>query len=214
MVGGVGGVWGLSEDCVFCWGSTTQDERVLRYDGKTWQLLPLPGFRVHAMHGIAPDFVYAVGQWGSVARWDGHAWIRSPTPTEETLTSVFVVKPEEIYAVGFEGTILEGSVHGWGKIGEGPRMPTGGGEPLLAVAKWKDALWVGAGYQGLFRRVGTTSQFECVKPNIHAVCFDARGQLLMATSRYLVETRDGQAFTGTGDTFVENVRQGRPLYQY
>ncbi|WP_241757817.1 hypothetical protein [Myxococcus landrumensis] len=126
------GVWGLDDDFVLAWGATFEGTRhVFRYDGKKWKELPAPDFEVRAMHGLAPNFVYAVGVGGGIARWNGKAWKNFPAPTDEVLNSVFVADEDEMYATGGAGSLLEGSAHGWGRIAEGP-VP---GMPLLGVAK-------------------------------------------------------------------------------
>src|SRR5262245_28450979 len=104
------GVWGLDDRCVFVWGTRKPrpnadlEYPVFRFDGTTWHELPSPGYAVVAMHGLAPDFVYAVGFRGLVAQWDGAQWKRYPIPTGEVLSSVFVAGPDEMYACGHQGT--------------------------------------------------------------------------------------------------------------
>jgi hypothetical protein len=204
------GVWGIDDRCVFAWGATWQKEyKVFRFDGTRWSELPTPGFDVRAMHGIAPDLVHAVGIGGRIARWDGGRWTEPSSPVGENLTSVFVAGPDEIYATGAAGSLLEGSAHGWGVI---TTLATGGvGLPLHAVAKWRGDLWIGGGAQGLFKRVGTTGQLDCIKPNIKAFALDARKDLVMTMNELIVGTSDGQAFTGVGKMWLENERAGRAL---
>jgi hypothetical protein len=202
------GVWGLEDDFVLAWGATFEGTRhVFRFDGKKWKEMPAPDFEVRAMHGLAPDFVYAVGVGGGVARWDGKAWKRFPTPTDEVLNSVFVAEEDEVYATGGSGSLLEGSAHGWGRIAEGP-VP---GMPLLGVAKWKKGLWVAAGQFGLFKRVGTKNKLECVKPNLWAVDLDARGNLLISCKDVIIHTADGKVFQGSGKNVLLNNRAGKKL---
>jgi hypothetical protein len=205
------GVWGLEDDFVLAWGATFEGTRhVFRFDGKKWKEMPAPDFEVRAMHGLAPDFVYAVGVGGGVARWDGKAWKRFPTPTDEVLNSVFVAEENEVYATGGAGSLLEGSAHGWGRIAEGP-VP---GMPLLGVAKWKKGLWVAAGQFGLFKRVGTKNKLECVKPNLWAVDLDARKNLLISCKDFIVETTDGKAYMAFGRDFLLKHRAGKKLGRF
>ncbi|MCP3098219.1 hypothetical protein LZ198_04920 [Myxococcus sp. K15C18031901] len=202
------GVWGLDDNYVLAWGATFEGTRhVFRYDGKNWNEIPSPDFEVRAMHGLAPDCIYAVGVGGGVASWDGNVWKRFPVPTDEVLNSVFVADPDEIYATGGAGSLLEGSAHGWGRIAEGP-VP---GMPLFAVVKWKEELWVAAGQFGLFKRVGTQNQIECIKPNLSAVGLDARKNLLISCKDRISESADGQAFFSSGRDFLLNARAGTAL---
>lgn len=205
------GIWGLSDDCVFTWGQrydNTWEYPVFRWDGKAWTELPSPGFKVLSMHGLAPDFVYAAGHDGGIASWDGTAWKRWAVPEPETFTSIFVASDDQMYAVGVNNSVLEGSRAGWGKIAQGPAYPV----PLSAVARWKGELWIGAGTFGLLRRVGTTNQLEVVKPNIHAIGFDARHNLVISCPDLIASTADGVNFRGTGKGMLLKAREGKSLF--
>jgi hypothetical protein len=204
------GVWGLDDRCVFAWGATfDEDYRVFRYDGTRWGQLPTPGFDVRSMHGISPDFVYAVGVGGRIARWDGARWTEPSSPVAENLVSVFVSSPDELYACGAAGALLEGSSHGWGVITTAPLGQLG--MPLHAVAKWKGELWIGGGAQGLFKRVGSSSQLDLIKPNVHATSLDARKDLVIGTNIYVAGTSDGQNFKAAGINSLQDARAGRRL---
>ncbi len=204
------GVWGIDDRFVLAWGTEGQAPAMARWDGTHWSAMPAPPFGVRAVHGLAPNLVYAVGVDGGVARWDGGAWRTFVTPTREILASVFVASPDEIYAVGNRGSILEGSAAGWGKIGVGPGLPG----PLAGVAKFKGDLWVGAGQFGLLKRVGTTGQFDCVKPNIHTTDFDVRETLLMAANEVLAGSPDGKDFKLGGRGWLLGMRASHPLCDF
>ena len=127
--GTLAGVWGLHDECVFTWGLRGGANVLYRFDGRTWNELPAPG-EILAMHGVAPDLVYAVGRDGLVARWDGRHWTKVVTPGLGVLTDVFVVDEDEMYAVGSGGQLLQGSIHGWAEVLNG--------WPLFSVEKWKE----------------------------------------------------------------------------
>jgi hypothetical protein len=202
------GVWGLDEDFVLTWGATWDGKRRLhRFDGKSWKEMPTPDFDIRAIHGLSPDFLYAVGVGGGIAKWDGHTWKRFPAPTDEVLNSVFVVTEDEAYATGGQGILLEGSASGWGKIGQCPQK----GLPLLAVAKWKGELYVAGGQLGLFRRKGKTNILDCIKPNITANSFDARENLVMACGDFIAQTPDGQNYRLAARGFLLNQRAGKAI---
>jgi hypothetical protein len=193
------GVWGLDDEHVWAWGSRKDAAGkiecvVSRYDGKTWSELPLPGFVVVQMHGLAPDLIYAAGQQGSMARWDGRAWTPHPTPTGEPFTDVFVAGPEELYATGRLGSLLEGDGKTWRLVTRtmDERLP------YHCVAKWHDELWVGGGPLGLFRRKGKTDELELLKPKVGATSFDARDDLVITCDNRIVGTGDGANFRAAG----------------
>ena len=208
------GIWGVSDACVFTWGTRFDKGAfsypVFQWNGNVWKEMPTPGFEVMAMHGLAPDFVYAVGHDTGIALWNGSAWRRWAAPGPELLTSVFVASQEEAYAVGVHGSVLQGSPYGWAKIAQSPFSPI----PLSAVAKWQEQLWVGGGTSGLLRRVGKTDQLEVVKPNVHAIGFDARHELVISCSDRISGTADGVNFSSIGQGTVLKMRAGRELNQF
>jgi hypothetical protein len=206
------GIWGLDEANVFTWGlGTKRTPRLYRRAGKGWAELQSPGFKVHAMHGSSPDCIYAVGEGGGIARLEGNGWRTFTGPTDETLTSVFVASADQVYAAGWQGSVLEGSSKGWGKIADGPRMPTGEGAPLLAVCLWKKQLWIGGGVLGLLRRKGTSNVLEAVKPNIHAVTLDGRKNLVIAADDFIAQTVNGTDFDAVAKGAVLEYRKGKAL---
>jgi hypothetical protein len=202
------GVWGLDDKFVLSWAGSFEGKNYLFcFDGKKWKELPVPEFGIRAVHGLDRDLIYAVGEDGGVARWDGGQWKQFPTPTEEILLSVFVAGPDEIYATGSAGSLLEGSSQGWGKIASAP-APKG---PLLAVAKWNDELWVAGGGKGLCKRDGKKNKLKVVKPNAKANSFCVGEKLLIGTEDFIGETADGENFQGAGAGFLQQVRDGFDL---
>jgi hypothetical protein len=205
------GVWGIDDTCVFAWGSTPRTGvHVQRWDGKRWLELPAPDIDVLAMHGTAPDLVYAVGARGGISHWTGRSWRRVASPVSENLVSIFVASGDEQYATGHRGSLLEGSASGWGKVAGGPIADW----PLHAVAKWKGELWVAGGPAGLLRRVGATSRLEAVKPNLRATALDARGELVVTCDDMIAGTADGQGFWAIGDGSLEQARAGKDLLDF
>ena len=206
------GVIGLTEDWVMAWGSPGATGCVVyRFDGRRWQAVDSPDFFVMNMHAAAPSLVYAVGDHGEVARFDGSRWIRVPSSSAEPLTSVFVVSRDEIYAVGAWGGVYEGSAHGWEHVAQVPDDAAGGAPVLAAVAWWKGELWVGAGIHGLWRRDGRSPRMIQVDPDLRAVAFDARERLLMATEHDVTETRDGVRFERAAVDMVAEARGDEEL---
>src|SRR5262249_54980192 len=209
------GVWGLSDDCVFTWGAEWEGaHHLFRFNGKKWREIPGPGFGIAAMHGIAPDCLVAVGKSGEAAVFRSKQWQVLPTPVNEYLTSVFMVSADEIYAVGDGGSVLEGSTSGWGKIADGPKLPTGAGASLRAVAWWHDDLWIGGGVTGLWKRIGKTNQLKSVNARITAVDFDARKDLVMVERNRITSTADGVNFGCGAVNALEEHRAGTALMEW
>ena len=184
--GTLAGIWGLDDECVFTWGLRSGANVLYRFDGRTWTELPAPG-EILAMHGMAPDLVYAVGRDGLVARWDGRGWTKVVTPGRGVLTDVCVVGEDEMYAVGSGGQLLQGSIHGWAEV-------LNGSGPLFGVAKWKEEVWVAAEEQGVMKLAAP--KLVPMKPNIKATGLDARGDLLVSSPAVVAGTADGTAYLG------------------
>jgi len=202
------GVWGLDDKFVLTWAGSWEGENYLfSFDGKKWQKMPVPEFGIRAIHGLDRDLVFAVGENGGVARWDGGKWKQFPTPTDELLLSVFVAGPDEFYAAGSEGTLLEGSSQGWGKIASIP-APKG---PLLAVAKWNNEVWVGGGGKGLFKREGKKNKLTLIKPNAKVNSFSVGEKLLIGCEDFIAQTADGENFVAAGAGFLQKARDGIEL---
>lgn len=202
------GVWGLSDDLVFAFGSAKGGSAMFQWDGVRWSPAPAPSFEVEGMHGLSRDSIWAAGAGGKVAHWTGRGWQELKLPTDETILSIFVAKPGEYYACGNRGNVFEGSDDGWGGIGSIPGALQG---DVQAVAKYADQLWVGASRLGLWQRKGESAEYVCLKPNIAAVSFDARKDLLIGAETMMAWTADGQKFKGEGGGYVATTREGFPL---
>lgn len=57
--------------------------------------------------GPAEDDIYAIGD--EAWHWDGRHWAQIALPTDEPLTAIKVISPNEIYLVGRNGTLLRGN---------------------------------------------------------------------------------------------------------
>lgn len=212
------GVFGIDDASVFVWGHDPRASddlfpasEVFRWDGRGWNRMAGPGFQIIAMHGTAPDDLWVGGPRGVVARWDGGRWTQLPSRHDELINSIWAAGPDEIYATTTGGTVLEGSRSGVLPIGEipGADMPA----DVQCVAKWQGELWVGAGRLGLFRRIGTSRDFESVKPNIDCVAMDARDELVMCCDSMIAGTANGTDFAGYGVNLVLEERAPYDLLQ-
>ena len=194
------GIWGLRDDLVFTWGLRRSDPVAFLYDGTTWREIGAPG-HIGAIRGIRDDLIYAVGLKGLLARWDGSSFRTVHGPTDANLCDVFVASDDEMYACGHGGHLLQGTVHGWEVL-----LHHDG--PLHCVARWRDAVWVGAGPGGLFKLVN--ERLELIKPNILAERFDTRNLLLITAPNAIAETADGSNFQGKFIAALEGLSASKP----
>ena len=103
-----------------------------RWSGGTWGRLEQwrnPGDALRAVHGSHADgAVFAVGNDGRGARWDGARWIPFDTGVRESLNDVWVNAANDVYAAGDNGTFLHFDGVRWTPI------PTGGtAQPLRSL---------------------------------------------------------------------------------
>lgn len=179
------GIWGLSDQFVLAWGPRRdkEAEAFFQWDGRQWQEWASPG-EVIAVHGLAPDFVYAVGREGLIAHWNGAQWRNVPSFTQAALTDVHVVSQDEIYACGDAG-ILEGSVYGWSELLESPGH-------VSSVVKHGGQVWLAGEGGGLLTLQGR--KLEEAEPSLKATALEARGALLVTTPNALADSEDGKEF--------------------
>ena len=79
-------VWGNGPDDVFAVGysgTLGAPSRIARYDGASWQIMPLPitTETFHGVWGSGPDDVFAVGWFGTILHYDGTNWQTMPSAT-------------------------------------------------------------------------------------------------------------------------------------
>src|SRR5262249_9096766 len=92
---GAMGVFGVDDDFVLAWGGSG-DGQMSAWQRGRWVDVPSPGSTI-SVHGQSRNLIYAVGDEGLIARWDGSGWQRQVGPTEETLTGVFVADEDHIW---------------------------------------------------------------------------------------------------------------------
>jgi hypothetical protein len=107
--------------CLFCGAAVPAGER-------SWTHLPAgeaeDGRKLHDLIAIG-DLLFAVGDGGTFCRVENGRSERIASPTTETLTAVWGVRPDEVYAGGHNGIVLRFD----GKV----LRPVG--EPLKAVKR-------------------------------------------------------------------------------
>ena len=110
-------VWGAAPDDIFVTAQIEGIGYLLHYDGNSWKIA-LAGTSVNLrhVHGTGDDNVFAVGQQGTIARYDGKGWGLSPVdPIEQEdgseyvvtqgLFGVFAQAEDDVWAVGEGGVI-------------------------------------------------------------------------------------------------------------
>jgi hypothetical protein len=199
------GVWGIADDCVFAWGDKQdQSGAMFRWNGAEWREMPAPSFSVMSVHGLAPDFLYAGGYDGGLARFDGKAWQPIQVPTTETINQVFVAGEDEVYACASE-IVLGG--------GRSAFEPAYKNEQLYftGVAKWKGDLWLAAGGSPHRRRGGEVTQVEVP---IAARSFEARENLIILADDLIGITANGEDYQAAGrnDWLLKDLRGEDPAW--
>ena len=83
------------------------------YDGAAWSEVPLPegALYLHAIHAVARNEVYAVGNGGDAIRWDGVRWQRTLTGLEHqsglpSLAGVYCPPGGKPVAGGYVGPVM------------------------------------------------------------------------------------------------------------
>lgn len=204
--GNMMGLWGLDDACVFSWGLAEHSTPcVMRFDGGSWKRMDAPNFIVWDMHGCRRDRVFAVGDEGRVARWDGAVWHEESTPATGTLNSVFCASDDEAYVCGRDGELLLGTPDEWSKLLDAR-------EGLHAVTKWRGDVWVGGALPlGLCQLQGDS--LVRVAPLL-AQDFDTRGDLLFSSGEHIVSSAEGNNFAGTPiDDFMAIVSGDPPSWR-
>jgi len=81
---------------------------------------------LHSVYMVSADDGWAVGEDGTIIRWDGTDWSTVTSPTMASLWSVFMVSSSDGWAVSEGGTILQWTGTEWI-----PEFPTAILMPLL-----------------------------------------------------------------------------------
>ena len=64
---------------------------------------------LHGVWGTSSSDVYAVGEDGTILRYDGAAWSESVSGTYPDLFGIWGSSSGDVYVVGDSGTIVRGS---------------------------------------------------------------------------------------------------------
>jgi len=127
---GYHGIWGDSRTGVWAVGTNRGFADVRRYAGGTWSRVmagvgPSP---LYAVWGLTPRSVWAVGERGTIARFNGAAWANEASGTEALLMAVWGSAETDVWAVGGGGTIVRRTAAGTWSV-----VPSGTSAALLSV---------------------------------------------------------------------------------
>ena len=127
-------------------------------------------------------------------------------PDHSSLSTVFVVGPEEVYAAGHGGSLHALGAHGWTNL-------LSGGAPISALARWQGALWVATlGDQGLCK--WTDGNLKSIKPKLRVTHLDYRAALVFTTTGGIGDTQNGAAFAlSPVDDFADIVEDVDPEWE-
>jgi hypothetical protein len=120
-VGWLLSVWGPSPDELYAVGGEPGAGRMMRFDGAAWSEVPLPAGTplLNWVFGFSSSLAYAVGEGGTILRYDGADWQTESTTVTEDLWGVWGASPDELWAVGGRGraagqaTLLRRDAQGW-----------------------------------------------------------------------------------------------------
>lgn len=204
--GNMMGVWGLDDGFVMAWGLAEKATPcMMLWEGREWRSIDSPAFLTWAIHGTRRDLVFAAGDNGRVARWDGSSWTEMTTPATGALASIYCVNEDEVYACGWGKELLRGSAYGWTQVLQAE-------ETLHCVTQWRDEIWVGAALPlGLCKL--QADELVQVVPGLMMQA-DTRENLLFTANSRIAQTEDGAAFTAKPiENFLQAVENDPPSWR-
>jgi hypothetical protein len=197
------GVWGLHDDLVFAAGLRANAPVLFQLVNGAWVEIACPGY-VRDMVFVDEQSGILCGHDGLLARWDGVAWQRLPSPVTSAIVGVTAASREEMYAQAGDYGILEGSPYGWV---EQARLHY----VITALAAHRGRLWVSVHGHDL-----CTFQSGVLTPRhvgFSVVQIDAREHLLAASTKQVGSSEDGETFAMLDlDRFVTVARYKEPWW--
>jgi len=104
------GVWGLADGTAVAVGgdlaSPNGGSVIVYFDGHTWSRVHSSNIQTRTLRsvwGSTTSDLWAVGDDGAIAHYDGVDWRQSATHVDDRLYEVFGVDSDEVYAVGGTG---------------------------------------------------------------------------------------------------------------
>ena len=91
----------------------------VHYTEGRWSTRPGPAAGWTGVWGAAADDVFAVGQQGKIAHYDGSSWSSQASGTSSELLDVWGAASDDVFAVGEGGTILHYDGKAWSPMASG-----------------------------------------------------------------------------------------------
>lgn len=118
------GVFALSPSLAFAVGAPpgAVPATMLRWDGTIWASIPsgtANGVTLESIWMVSSTDGWAVGNGGTIVRWNGAAWAAETSPTGATLWAVQALTSTNVWAVGNGGTIIHRDGTGWTVVPSG-----------------------------------------------------------------------------------------------
>lgn len=156
-------------------------------EGWCWENPRPQGHSLEAVYAAGPNAYWAVGERGTILRWNGVRWSLEAAPTSDDLTAVHGVGTS-VWAVGENGVVVStGGDGGWvldGRVSGSPR--------LRAVYVGGDGTVVAGGENAtLVRRVGPGAYLAAVIPTatnrpVVQLTGNKQGRVVGITDRHLL----------------------------
>ncbi len=102
-----------SDSGVACGAIQGGGGRAIHWNSLFWQTRHMPTWSCDGLSVLTPDDIWAVGQEGLIAHYDGTAWSAYTSPTTIDLRAIDMVSAEEGWAVGVDGVILHYTDTAW-----------------------------------------------------------------------------------------------------
>jgi hypothetical protein len=127
------GIWGVSADDLYIVGARSSDGCIWHSNGVEWTTVGIPDGtrRLNAIWGSSASEIYAVGDSGTILRFDGSAWRAIAPVTSQELVSIWGAGPDDIYVTGGFSTLLHFDGSTWTRVWEA--------EPLRPWVGWAES---------------------------------------------------------------------------
>jgi len=185
---GLNAVWAAPDEEVFAVGL---DGTRARITGASIDITSGEGSveRLNAVHGTSSRNVLAVGNKGSVMRFDGASWLELETPTNYNLLAVHCRSETEAYVAGAGGVLMRFNGTDFSHL-------VSPGELVITGLAWyKDALHLAAGLDGVLRLDPIGGGLDQIK-NLIVARLAMADDVLICWGNNLVAEFDGLGWWG------------------
>jgi len=139
--------------------------------------VPLQG-QVRAFSGLAANAIWAAGEDGGVAYWNGVSWSLQPTPERVALNAVLARAPDDVWAAGDSQTVLHFDGGAWATV---MAPGSGAGVDLRAITASPAQVYFAGGQTILaYQQDGGWRSRSDVPAAINALAADATGRVWAA----------------------------------